>query len=88
MAPGQGDVLDLRDLLQGENSGNLADYLHFEKSGSDTLVHVKSTGAAGAEDQTVILQGLDLYAGLGLASGATDAAVIQEMLTRGKLVTD
>ena len=36
-----GDVLDLRDLLVGENHnvgvGNLASYLHFEKVGADTM---------------------------------------------------
>ena len=43
-----GDVLDLRDLLSGENhtvgTGNLASYLHFELSGGNTVVHVSSTG--------------------------------------------
>ena len=84
-----GDVLDLRDLLQGENSGNLASYLHFELSGADTKVSVSSNGGfadgftAGAEDQTVILQGVDLIGGF-----TTDQQVIQDLLTKGKLITD
>ncbi|MDZ4251553.1 MAG: Ig-like domain-containing protein, partial [Sulfuritalea sp.] len=83
-----GDVLDLRDLLSGENSGNLADYLHFEKVGSDTVLHIKSAGAAGSEDQTVLLQGVDLYAAAGVGIGAPDQDIINDLLTKGKLITD
>ncbi|WP_212646750.1 midcut-by-XrtH protein [Delftia sp. PE138] len=54
-----GDVLDLRDLLQGESAGpgnaagNLADYLHFEITGGDTWVHVSHTGGFGADSHAV-----------------------------------
>ncbi|MBL8454037.1 MAG: VCBS domain-containing protein, partial [Zoogloea sp.] len=92
-----GDVLDLGDLLQGEshtgtNPGNLGSYLHFEKSGTDTVVHISSTGgytggtfSAGATDQKIVLQGVDLT-----NSGAlsTDAQIIQDLLTKGKLSAD
>ena len=79
-----GDVLDLRDLLQGENSGNLTNYLHFSASGSDTLIQISSQGAytgsnhATATDQTILLQGvaLDSLAG----AGANDAQIINELL--------
>jgi Ca2+-binding RTX toxin-like protein len=91
-----GDVLDLRDLLSGENhnigTGNLANFLHFEKSGGDTKVHISSIGGfgggftPGAEDQTVVLQGVDLYATVG--ANATDQQVIQDLLTKQKLITD
>jgi VCBS repeat-containing protein len=86
--------LDLRDLLQGENhasgTGNLANFLHFEKSGSDTIVHVSSSGAfssgysASNENQTIILQNVDLSAG-GLN---TDQLIIQDLLNKGRLQTD
>lgn len=89
-----GDKLDLRDLLQGENhasgTGNLGNYLHFEKAGADTLVHVSSSGgfssgySAGNENQTIVLQGVDLSAG-GLT---TDQLIIQDLLSKGKLQTD
>ena len=42
---------------------NLDSYLHFEKAGADTVVHVSSTGGfsggynSGNEDQTIVLQG-------------------------------
>ena len=86
-----GDALDLRDLLQGENSGNLTQYLHFEKSGSDTIVHISSAGKftglaadyKGAEDQTIILKNVDLG-----ATGSNDQTVIQNLLNNKNLLTD
>ena len=38
----QGDALDLKDLLVGESAagGNLEQFLHFEQTGGDTIVHV------------------------------------------------
>jgi Mg-chelatase subunit ChlD len=91
-----GDVLDLRDLLSAENhdvgTGNLTNFLHFEKSGADTKVHISSTGGfvngyvTGAEDQTVILENADLYAAVGI--NATDQQIIQDLLNKGKLITD
>ena len=91
-----GDVLDLRDLLSGENhdvaTGNLASFLHFEKVGADTKVQISSTGGfgagfvTGAVDQTVILEGVDLYAAVG--ANASDQQIIQDLLNKGKLITD
>jgi T1SS-143 domain-containing protein len=92
-AGGSGDRLDLRDLLQGESQsgGNLTNYLHFEKVGSDTVVHVSSSGgfangySAGAEDQKIVLAGVDLAA---MYNANSDAAIIQNLLANHKLVTD
>ncbi|MBC7666348.1 MAG: type I secretion C-terminal target domain-containing protein, partial [Caulobacter sp.] len=44
--------------------------------------------AATNEDQTIVLQGVDLRASMGLAANSTDAQVISELLNRGKLMTD
>ncbi|MDP3094783.1 MAG: type I secretion C-terminal target domain-containing protein, partial [Methylotenera sp.] len=87
------DKLDLRDLLQGEIGqgvgANLVDYLHFEKVGDDTIVHVSSTGAyesgfnASQDVQLITLQGIDLVSGF-----ADDQAIIQDLLARQKLITD
>jgi hypothetical protein len=93
-AAADGDVLDLRDLLQGETHGqitvgNLQNYLHFEASGGNTTVQISSSGGfvngynAGAVDQTIVLQGVNLTSGF-----STDNQVIQDLLNRGKLVTD
>jgi dTDP-4-dehydrorhamnose 3,5-epimerase-like enzyme len=84
-----GDRLDLRDLLVGESSGNLGNFISFERVGSNTVLHISSSGGFGsgytasAEDQTIVLQNVDLTSGF-----TTDAQIIQDLLNRGKLVTD
>jgi Ca2+-binding RTX toxin-like protein len=98
------DVLDLRDLLVGEAksgllAGNLEQFLDFDTTSTpgSTIIHVSSTGlfaagafVAGTEDQRIVLQGIDLRAPavFGLGAGATDNAVIQQLLQRGALVID
>jgi hypothetical protein len=75
--------------MAGGVGANLEDYLHFELSGSDTIVHISSSGgfssgySAAQEDQTILLQGVDL-----IGSFSTDQQVIQDLLNKGKLVTD
>jgi len=97
-----GDTIDLRDLLVGANhvgtdAGNLTKYLDFDTTTTpgSTTIHVSSAGGftggvytAGNEDQTITLQNVDLRASFGLAASATDSQIINELLTRGKLVTD
>ncbi|EHR71078.1 VCBS repeat-containing protein [Burkholderiales bacterium JOSHI_001] len=96
-----GDVLNLKDLLIGEHTtggvGNLQAYLDFDTTttAGTTIIRISSTGGftggtynAAAEDQRITLTGTDLRAGLGLAGTATDNQVLQELLNRGKLVTD
>ncbi|MFN4238818.1 MAG: beta strand repeat-containing protein, partial [Vogesella sp.] len=85
-----GDVLDLRDLLQGENSSNLTQYLHFTASGNDTLVQISSSGAfnstasnaAAVTDQTILLKDVQMS-----SLGSTDQQVITELL-KNNLKTD
>jgi Ca2+-binding RTX toxin-like protein len=85
------DKLDLRDLLQGEshtgtNVGNLADYLHFsyDASTSTTVLEVKSQGAGmTGPDQIINLSGVDLVTGY-----TSDQQIIQDLLSKGKLITD
>lgn len=54
-----GDVLDLRDLLQGERvganngAGNLADYLHFVVSGGSTIIHISHTGGFAGDSHAI-----------------------------------
>jgi VCBS repeat-containing protein len=94
-----GDVLDLRDLLVGElhtaaDVGNLDQYLHFSLTGTgtgaSTVISVSSSGGytggvynAGAVDQVITLAGVNLMAGF-----TTDHQVLDDLLKRGKLVTD
>ena len=69
--------------------GNLASYLHFEKSGADTIVHVSSNGefAAGfnaAKDvQTITLTGVDL-----VGTFTNDQQIIQDLINNQKIITD
>jgi Ca2+-binding RTX toxin-like protein len=82
-----GDVLDLRDLLQGENSSNLTNYLHFTTSNGSTVINISSTGAYGSgfadakTDQVITLNGVTL-------SGSTDTLIIQNLINGGKLIVD
>jgi len=71
-----GDVLDLRDLLQGESvgasnsAGNLANYLHFEVSGGNTTIHISHTGGFSTDSHTV-------------SSGYTGSAETQKIVLSG-----
>jgi surface adhesion protein len=91
-----GDVLDLRDLLQGEASaggaaGNLSNYLHFSVSGGTTTIAISSSGgfssgySAGAVDQSIVLQNVDLTSGGALT---TDQQIINDLLNKSKLLVD
>jgi len=92
-----GDVLDLRDLLQGENASNLTQYLDFDTSSTpgSTIIKVSTAGgfAGGtateaAENQRIVLEGVNLRADLGLPGGASDADVINKLMSLNKLVVD
>jgi len=94
------DALDLRDLLVGENHaagiGNLANYVNVTTSTNggvtSTEVRISHSGGftngtyvAGAEDQHVTLTGVNLFSVYG---DATSSALLQHLLTNGKLITD
>ncbi len=93
-----GDVLDLRDLLQGESlscgTGNLTNFLDFDTASlpGSTVLRISSSGGftqgsynACAEDQRIVLEGVDLRSSLGLGGQASDTQIIQELLNRNKL---
>ncbi|MDP3608563.1 MAG: Calx-beta domain-containing protein [Methylophilus sp.] len=87
------DKLDLRDLLQGETAegigANLESFLHFEKVGDNTVLHISNTGAfssgfnASQDTQVITLNNVDLVTGF-----ADDQAIIQNLLSNNKLITD
>jgi hypothetical protein len=84
----QGDRLHIADLLQGENSGNLTNYLHFTYSAADkqTTVHISSSGGynagykAALTDQLITLHGVSV--------SGTDTAIINQLKNSGHLITD
>jgi large repetitive protein len=90
------DSLNLRDLLTGETSGTLANYLHFELSGGNTILHISTNGGFSAdshnvgasyttanEHQRIVFQTTNL-----IGSFTTDAQVIADLISKSKLVTD
>ena len=84
-------MLNLKDLLQGENKGSLDsldNYLHFTQSGADTVVHISSAGALTAVFNPAVVDQTITLTGVNLTSIGNDQAIIQNLLTQGKLVTD
>lgn len=90
------EALNLSDLLQGESSSadSLENYLHFNFQSGNTVISVSSAGLfadnnnvgsmfGSATDQQIILLGVDL-----IGASATDAQVLQNLLTQQKLITD
>lgn len=77
------DKLDLRDLLQGEEDGDLTDYLSISKEGTDTVIKVSTNGKLGeGHDQEIVLKDTDL-------GDLTDqGALIRQLIDQGKLVVD
>jgi hypothetical protein len=76
------------------NIGNLLQYLNFTVAGGTTTINVSSSGgfaggtyAAGAEDQRIVLTGVDLYAVTGAANG-NETQLLQRLLANGTLVVD
>ncbi len=84
----EGDVLNLADLLVGDKS-DLTEYLHFEQDGQDAVIHISSDGSfdAGytpnAEDQTIVLQNVDIN-----ALGGNDQQIIDALLAANNLITE
>ncbi|MBI4740910.1 MAG: type I secretion C-terminal target domain-containing protein, partial [Betaproteobacteria bacterium] len=75
----QHDVLDLRDLLPGEQGGDLDGLLSIKREGSSTVIDVKD---GSGNDHSIILAGVDLL------GSSTDQQIIQELLNNHKIVTD
>lgn len=94
-----GDVLDLRDLLQGENTaggtGNLDHYLQFDTTGGNTVIKVGPTGdfvpgdtASGTASQHIVIEGGHFLTDLGLDTSATNVQIIAKLLQQGNLLVD
>jgi surface adhesion protein len=90
-----GDVLDLRDLLGSETTATLANYLDFDTSTANTVIRISPTGnfangtyAANSDFQQIVLEGVNIRTGLGLAANATDTQIITKLIQDGKLLVD
>jgi Ca2+-binding RTX toxin-like protein len=90
-----GDVLDLRDLIQGEASGtdlaaaqSLDAYLHFTEVNGQAVLQVDPDGGSFSPTETITFSNMSLAqvgASLGLAGGSSDLQIIQQMLEQGNL---
>jgi len=74
--------------------GNLLDYIDVSVSGGNTTLRISSTGGftggtyvAAAEDQRIVLSGVDLYAASGVTAG-NEGELLRRMLSNGTLVVD
>ena len=76
------DVLDLQDLLIGEHSGNISEYLNFRLEGNDTLLTVSPSGS-GDDVQQIRFQGIDLLA---MHNVSDSASLIDSMLIDQSLI--
>ena len=88
----QNDVLDLRDLLVGESSENLLNYLDIRTNAGNTEIRISSTGSfaagnygAGNEDARIVLTGYDLFSATGTGS---EADLIQNLISNNNLIVD
>ncbi len=86
------DVLDLRDLLVGESSDNLLNYLDIRTNAGNTEIRVSSTGSfaagnysAGNEDARIVLTGVDLFS---VSGAGTEADLIQNLFGSNNLIID
>ena len=90
---GQGhDVLDLRDLLVGEQDGDLTQYLHFttalnDQGQADTVIHVQTQGGLAADgsgyNHQITIENVDL-----VGSVTDQAQLIQNLIQEGRLKVD
>ncbi|MCK7460337.1 Ig-like domain-containing protein, partial [Idiomarina aminovorans] len=82
----EADRLDLSDLLQGESTGSIDNYLYAEDDGNgNTVLHINSEGnLSGSDnaDQVVTLQDAQM------ADGQSSSDFIQQMLNDGQLLID
>ena len=91
-AGGDSDVLDLRDLLVGEDGSdlnNLDDYLFVETQGANTEIHISTSGGfsggfnSANVEQTIVVENADLLGGF-----ASQQALLQDLINNGKLIVD
>jgi VCBS repeat-containing protein len=80
------DVLDISDLLVGEESGTLTDYLTVNESGSDVVIEVNPDGASGVTE-VITLQNTTL-ADLGANAADSQADIINSLVTNGHINVD
>ena len=76
--------LDLSDLLQGETTATLDDFLNFtyDTNTSDTTLTIDVDGSGNDSDQVIVFDGVDL------TQLGNDQVIIDNLLTNNQLITD
>ena len=87
-AGANGDVLDLSDMLQGENPASLVDYLDFNYNATtgETTVSIDVDGNSGLFEtsQQIVLSDIDLTANNTLSN----QDILDNLLSNGNLIVD
>jgi hypothetical protein len=92
-----GDVLDLRDILQGEEAAgvSLDQFLHFDSTTASTVIKIAAHGdmldghsASNVDSLHIVLDNVDLPSALGLAANASDAQIIAKLMQQGNMLVD
>ena len=90
----QGEASTLIQTGAVPNIGNLLNYIDININGANTEIRISTGGgftggtyAAGAEDQRIVLQGINLYTATGAPAG-NETALLQRMLANGALIVD
>jgi len=92
-SPGQGDALDLRDLLQGETAANLGSYLRFGTEGTKLVLQVDHDGGGTfAPTQNIVFDNFAsraaLAQALGMSGSPSEADILNKLRTDGHLRID
>ena len=82
---GETDVLDLSDLLIGEESGTLTNYLSVNESGVNVVINVSTEGGAG--DSQVITLENTTFVDLGV-TGVSQTDIVDQMVALGHINID
>jgi len=91
--PSQGDALDLRDLLQGEDASNLGSYLRFGTEGTKLVLQVDHDGGTNFEPtQNIVFDNFASQAALaqalGMSGSPSEADILNKLRTDGHLRID
>ncbi|SFK11508.1 retention module-containing protein [Methylophaga sulfidovorans] len=85
----EGDVLDLSDILQGEESNDITDYISVAEQGDNAVLSLTPDGDAGDMTQTITLQNTSIDQLVGSdASGMSNADIINSLINSGQIQVD
>lgn len=85
----EGDVLDLSDILQGEESNDITDYISVAEQGNDVVLSLTPEGDGGDMTQTITIQNTSIDQLVGSdASGMSNSDILNSLITSGQIQVD